>query len=87
MTETETIDMPTTPSGDRLRALIIKIESLNEDKRQISEEIADVFREAKSDGFDVKAMREVLKLRKMKPHDRAELEDLVETYRAAVGLA
>ena len=65
---------------DRLRSLIERIERLEEEKKGIQSDIRDIFAEAKSAGFDVKAMRTVLKLRKMNAADRDEQELVVETY-------
>ena len=66
---------------DRLRSLIERIERLEEEKKAIAGDIRDIFAEAKSAGFDVKVMREILKLRKMDAADRDEKELLLETYR------
>lgn len=71
---------------DRLRSLIERIEKLEEEKKNISSDITDVFSEAKSAGFDTKALRAVLKLRKMNAADRDEQELLVETYTKALGM-
>ncbi len=71
---------------DRLRSLIERIEKLEEDKKEISTDIREVFAEAKSAGFDVKIMRAILKLRKMDAADRDEQEFLLETYRKALDL-
>ena len=68
---------------DRLRSLIERIERLEEEKKAIAGDIRDIFAEAKSAGFDVKVMREILKLRKMDAADRDEKELLLETYRKA----
>lgn len=69
---------------DRLRSLIERIERLEEEKKAIAGDIRDIFAEAKSTGFDVKVMREILKLRKMDAADRDEKELLLETYRKAL---
>ena len=61
-------------TGDRLKSFIERVENLEEEKREVSEQIKEVFAEAKGEGFDVKTMRELLKLRRMKPHDRSEAE-------------
>ena len=68
---------------DRLRSLIERIERLEEEKKAIAGDIRDIFAEAKSAGFDVKVMREILKLRKMDAADRDEKELLLDTYRKA----
>ena len=71
---------------DRLRSLIERIEKLEEDKKEISTDIREVFAEAKSAGFDVKIMRAILKLRKMNAADRDEQEFLLDTYRKALDM-
>ena len=73
-------------TGDRLKSFIERIETLEEEKREIAEQIKDVFAEAKGEGFDVPTMRELLKLRKMQPHARSEREMLLDVYKAAIGM-
>lgn len=73
-------------NDERLRSLIERIERLEEDKKAIMADIRDVFAEAKSAGYDVKAMRTVLKLRKMNVADRDEQEFLVDAYRKALDI-
>ena len=74
------------PTDDRLRLLIERIERLEEEKKGIADDIRDVYAEAKAVGYDPKIMRQVVRLRKMKPDDRAEMETIFETYKAALGL-
>lgn len=71
---------------DRLRSLIERIEHLEEEKAAIASDIRDIFAEAKSVGFDVKIIREILKLRKMNAADRDEQEFLLESYRKALDI-
>lgn len=71
---------------DRLRSLIERIERLEEEKSGITSDIRDIFAEAKSAGFDVKAMRAILKLRKLNVADRDEQDLLLETYRKALDM-
>ena len=71
---------------DRLRSLIERIERLEEEKADLSRDIRDIFAEAKSAGFDVKAMRAILKLRKLDAFDRDEQDLLLETYRKALDM-
>lgn len=73
-------------TGDRLKSFIERLENLEEEKREVSEQIKDVFAEAKGEGFDIKIMRQLLKLRKLKPHDRTEQEELLDVYKAAIGM-
>ncbi len=73
-------------TDDRLRLLIERIERLEEEKKGIAEDINGVYAEAKSVGYDAKIMRQIVKLRAMKPDDRSEQEMVLETYKAALGL-
>lgn len=70
----------------RLIQLLERIERLREEKKGIADDEKDVFAEGKAIGYDTKLMRAMLTLRKMKPDDRAELDALMDTYRAACGL-
>ena len=71
---------------DRLRLLIERIERLEEEKQGIADDIRDVYMEAKAVGYDPKIMRQIVRLRKMKPDDRAEMEMILDTYKKALGL-
>lgn len=73
-------------TAERLKSFIERVEKLEEEKSEIQEQIKEVLGEAKGEGFDVKVIRQLLRLRKMKPHDRAEQEELLETYKAAIGM-
>lgn len=73
-------------TDDRLRLLIERIERLEEEKKGIAEDITGVYAEAKAVGYDAKIMRQIVKLRAMKPDDRSEQEMILETYKAALGL-
>jgi len=75
-----------TIAGDRLKQLIEKIERIEDEKREIADQAKEVYAEAKSEGFDIKIVRQIIKLRRMKPHDRSEQEELLELYKAAVGM-
>jgi uncharacterized protein (UPF0335 family) len=74
-------------SNEQLRLFMERIERLEEEKKGIADDIRDVFSEAKSQGYDTKIMRQILRLRKMEPHDRAEMEALLDVYKSALGLA
>ena len=69
---------------DRLRNFIERIERVDEERKALTTDIADILKQAKSEGFDVKVMRRVLKLRKLSAAERQEAEALVETYMRAV---
>ena len=71
---------------DRLRSLIERIERLNEEKAALESDIRDIFAEAKRAGFDVKIMREIIKLRKQNAAERDENDFLLETYRKALDI-
>ena len=73
-------------AGERLRSFIQRIERLEEEKKTISDDIREVFAEAKSNGFDPKIMRQVIRLRRMETADRQEQEALLETYLSALGV-
>ena len=74
-------------AADQLRLFIERIERLEEEKKGISDDIKDVYAEAKSNGYDTKTMRAVVRLRKLEAHTRQEMDALLETYRSALGLA
>ncbi len=74
-------------AADELRLLIERIERLEEEKKAIADDVRDVYAEAKARGYDPKTMRAVVRLRKMESHDRQEAEALLDTYKAALGLA
>ena len=73
-------------AGDRLRSFIERIERLEEEKREVQDQIKDVFAEAKGEGYDIKVMRQVVRLRRMRPNDRSELEELLDLYKSALGM-
>lgn len=71
---------------DQLKAFIERIERLEEEKKTIADDIKDVYAEAKANGFDVKAMRTVVRLRKQDVDERKEQEAILETYLVALGM-
>ncbi len=73
-------------TDDRLRLLIERVERLEEEKKGIADDIKDVYAEAKAVGYDARIMRQIVRLRKMKPDDRAEMETILDLYKAALGL-
>ncbi len=76
----------TDSSSQQLRSFVERIEYLEEKKAEVTHEIREIFAEAKGQGFDTKALREVLKLRKMKNEDRTALEELVDLYKHHIGM-
>jgi uncharacterized protein (UPF0335 family) len=73
-------------TDDRLRLLIERVERLEEEKKGIADDIKDVYGEAKAVGYDAKIMRQIVRLRKMSQEDRAEMETILDLYKAALGL-
>ncbi len=73
-------------AGDRLRSFIERIERLEEEKSTLSEDIKEVYSEAKGTGFDIKIMRQIIRLRKMEAGDRSEMEEVLDVYKRALGM-
>jgi len=73
-------------SAEQLRLFIERVERLEEEKKGLGDDIRDVYAEAKSTGFDVKTMRNIVRLRRMEKHHRDEAEMLLETYKQALGI-
>jgi uncharacterized protein (UPF0335 family) len=71
---------------DHLRAFVERVERLEEEKKAIADDIRDVYAEAKANGFDVKALRSVVRLRKQDINERREQEAVLETYLHALGM-
>ena len=80
MADTESV------TRDQLRSIIERIERLEEEKKTIADDIRDVYAEAKGNGFDVKALRQIIRLRKQDENERAEAEAILDTYMAALGM-
>lgn len=74
-------------AADRLRLFIERIERLDEEIKGGNDDKRDVYAEAKATGYDVKTMKQIVRLRKMDSHARQEADALLETYRQALGLA
>ena len=74
-------------AGEQLRAIVERIEKLEEEKQSIADDIKDVFAEAKGNGFDIKALRALIKLRKQDSNEREEQEAILDTYMHALGMA
>jgi uncharacterized protein (UPF0335 family) len=71
---------------DQLKAFIERIERLEEEKKAIADDIKDVYAEAKGTGFDTKALRTVIRLRKQEPSERQEEQAILDTYLHALGM-
>lgn len=73
-------------AADQLRSIIERIERLEEEKKTIADDIKDVFSEAKANGFDTKAIKAILKIRKKDEAERTEEEMILDTYMKALGM-
>ena len=82
----ETAKAHTRFAKDQLKAFVERIERLEEEKKAIADDIRDVYAEAKGNGYDVKAMRAVVRLRKQDKDERMEYETVLETYMHALGM-
>lgn len=71
---------------DQLKSIIERVEKLEEEKKTIGDDIREVFSEAKGNGYDIKAIRQIIKMRKMDAHERDEQEQVLDTYLRALGM-
>ncbi|MCI4663662.1 MAG: DUF2312 domain-containing protein [Neomegalonema sp.] len=74
-------------SKGQLKSVIERVERLEEEKKEVMEQIKEVYAEAKSNGFDVKILRKIVALRKKSPGERSEEEAVLETYLMALDMA
>jgi uncharacterized protein (UPF0335 family) len=79
-------DAVTQFSRDQLKAVIERVERLEEEKKTISDDISDIYKEAKGNGYDVKALRTIVRMRKQDAGERSEQEAILETYLIAMGM-
>ncbi len=82
----EMIDHTSSVAADELKQLVERIERLEEDKKAVSDDIKDVYAEAKGRGFDTKAIRTLIRLRAKRPDERAEEEAILDLYKQAIGM-
>ena len=75
-----------TTTDQQLRLFIERIERLEEEKKGIADDIRDTYNEAKSNGYDPKLMRQIVRLRKLPVHDRKEMEAILDVYKSALGI-
>ena len=73
-------------AADRLRSIVDRIERLEEERKGLADNIKDIFAEAKSAGFDVKVVRQIISIRKKEPAEVEEQETLLDLYRRALGM-
>lgn len=71
----------------QLKSIVIRIERMEEEKRDLLADIKEIYGEAAGNGFDVKILRQIIRLRRMKEHDREEQETLLDVYRRELGMA
>ncbi|MGN1063182.1 MAG: DUF2312 domain-containing protein [Alphaproteobacteria bacterium] len=81
-------EMPVVGSdGGKLASYIERIERLEEERKELGADVREIYAEAKGNGFDTKTMRQIIRLRKMTPADRAEAEFLRDSYKKLLGIA
>jgi len=73
-------------AADRLLSVIERVERLEEERKALADDIKDIFQEAKSAGFEVKVIRQIIRIRKQEPADVEEQETLLDLYRRALGM-
>ena len=83
---TESAKAATRFAKDQLKAFVERIERLEEEKKATSDDIRDVYAEAKGNGFDTKALRTIVRLRKMDTDERREQQEVLDTYLHALGM-
>lgn len=75
------------PTDQQLRLFIERIERLEEEKKGLADDIRDVYSEAKSQGYDAKIMRQIVRLRRMNTQDRKEMDAMLDIYKASLGIS
>jgi uncharacterized protein (UPF0335 family) len=73
-------------AAKQLKAIVDRIEAMEEERKVISDDVRDVYTEAKGNGFDVKALRTIVRLRKMEEGDRTAQEEILDIYKHAMGM-
>ena len=73
-------------AAEQLRSFVERIERLEEEKKALSDDIRDVYAQAKGSGFDLKVLRQIVRLRKLNAAERAEQETLLDIYKRALGM-
>lgn len=74
-------------AADQLASYVERIERLEEEKANLMTDIKEVYGEAKALGYDVKILRQIIRLRKMEDHERTEQEEILEVYKRALGMS
>lgn len=73
-------------AADRLRSIVERVERLEEERKALANDIKDIYAEAKSAGFEVKVVRQIIRLRKQEPAEMEEQETLLDLYKRALGM-
>lgn len=73
-------------AADQLRSIVERVETLNDEKQEVAEQIKEVYAEAKGNGFDTKTLRQVVRLRAMNPDQLSEQEAMLDLYKSALGM-
>jgi uncharacterized protein (UPF0335 family) len=73
-------------AAERLRSIVDRIERLHEERKALGSDVSDIYKEAKSAGFDVKALRALIRVRAQEPAEVEEQETLLDVYRRALGM-
>jgi len=81
-----TDEKPANIAGERLRGIVDRIERLEEERKALGSDIKDIYSEAKSAGFDIKVLRQLIRIRKQEPAEIEEQETLLDVYRRAIGM-
>ncbi len=76
----------TSVAADHLKQIIERIERLEEEKKEVAEQIKEVYAEAKGNGFDTKTLRKIVAIRKKDPNERSEEEAMLDLYLSALGM-
>ena len=82
----ETVSATTVAAG-QLKAIVERIERLEEEKKEVADQIKEVYAEAKGSGFDAKVLRKIVSLRKQSSEEREEHESILDLYLSALGMA
>ena len=72
--------------NDQLRSIVERIEAVESDIKDLRQDVSDIYAESKGNGYDVKALKTIIRLRKQSPDDRAAQEAVLETYKHALGM-
>lgn len=86
MTEEDSGFSTTSVAADHLKQIVERIERLEEEKKEVAEQIKEVYAEAKGNGFDTKTLRKIVALRKQDPNERSEAEAMLDLYLSALGM-